>query len=74
VIGFWEVFFLLVFYGWGVLGTIFWIWMLAECATKEPSQGNEKIVWVLIIALTHVIGAVLYFVMRRPQRIAFAGR
>ena len=58
--------------GLGVLGTILWLWMLVECATKESPQGNEKTAWVLIILFTHVIGAALYFFVRRPQRRAEA--
>ena len=58
----------------GVVGTIFWIWMLIDCATKEPSTGNDKIVWVIVIALTHWIGALIYLLVRRPQRIAETGR
>ena len=56
----------------GVLGTILWLWILVECATKESSQGNEKTAWVLIILFTHVIGAALYFFVRRPKRRAEA--
>ncbi len=66
--------FTLIFFGCGVLGTIFWIWMLVECATNEPSEGNDKIVWILIIALTHLLGALLYFFIRRPQRITLTGK
>ena len=59
--------------GWiGVLviaALIFWIWTLVDCATKEPSEGNDKIVWILIILLTNMIGAILYFLIRRPKRI-----
>ena len=47
---------------------IFWIWMLVDCATKEPSAGNDKIVWILVIVFTHWIGALIYFLVRRPQR------
>lgn len=64
----------LIFFGGGVLGTIFWIWMLIECATKEPSQGNDKLIWVIIILLTHLLGAAIYFFVRRPERIARFGR
>lgn len=49
-------------------GTIFWIWMLVDCATKEPNHGNDKIVWILVIVFTHLLGALLYFFIRRPQR------
>ena len=65
---------ILLVLGVGVLGTLFWIWMLVECATKEPSTGNDKVVWILVIALTHWIGALIYLLVRRPQRIAQTGR
>ncbi len=57
-----------------LVGTGFWIWMLVDCATKETDQGNNKLIWVLIIALTHFIGALIYLLVRRPQRIAELGR
>lgn len=46
----------------------FWLWMLVDCATKEPSEGNDKIIWILIIVFTHWIGALIYFLVRRPER------
>ena len=54
--------------GLGVLGTILWLWMLVECATKESPQGHDKTAWILIILFTHVIGAALYFFVSQPQR------
>ncbi|NER81084.1 MAG: PLDc_N domain-containing protein [Leptolyngbya sp. SIO1D8] len=51
-----------------LLGSIFWIWMLVDCALQESSQGNTKIVWILIIIFTSWIGAFAYFLFRRPQR------
>ena len=58
--------------GLGVLGTIFWVWMLVDCATKEPDEGNSKVVWILIIVFTHLVGAAIYFFVRRLQRVAEA--
>ena len=55
-------------------GTLFWIWMIVDCATKESSEGNTKIVWILIIVLTHWIGALIYLLVRRPKRIEQFGR
>ncbi|MCP4640538.1 MAG: PLDc_N domain-containing protein [bacterium] len=55
-------------------GTLFWIWMIIDCATKESSEGNDKIIWILVIVLTHWIGALIYFLVRRPQRIAELGQ
>ena len=51
-----------------IAALVFWIWMLVDCATKEPSQGNDKIVWILVIVFTHWIGALIYFLVRRPER------
>jgi hypothetical protein len=59
---------ILLFFVIGILGTLFWIWMLIDCATKEPSQGIDKIIWILVIIFTHVIGALIYFFIRRPER------
>jgi uncharacterized membrane protein len=58
-----------LFFGVGIIGTVFWVWMLIECATKESSSGNDKLIWILIILFTHLIGALIYFLVRRPKRI-----
>ena len=58
----------------GLFGTGLWIWMLVDCASNEPSEGNDKIVWILIIVFTHWIGALIYLLARRPTRIERYGR
>ena len=68
------IFIWLFFVGIGLLGTIFWIWMLIDCAINEPSEGNDKIIWILIIVFTSFLGAILYFLIRRPRRKAEFGR
>ena len=52
-----------------ILGFLFWVWMLIDCATKESDQGNTKIVWVIIIVFTNLVGALIYFFVQRPQRL-----
>ncbi|HQL63879.1 MAG TPA: PLDc N-terminal domain-containing protein [bacterium] len=61
---------LLIFVG----SLVFWIWMIVDCATKEPSEGNDKIIWILIIVLAQIIGALIYFFVRRPRRMELYGR
>lgn len=51
-----------------------WIWPLLECLTKEPSEGNDKIVWLLVILLLSWFGGLLYLLVRRPRRIQQYGR
>ena len=52
----------------GLLATAFWIWMLIDCIKNENISGNEKIAWVLVIALTHFLGAAIYFFAGRNQQ------
>jgi Na+-transporting methylmalonyl-CoA/oxaloacetate decarboxylase gamma subunit len=47
----------------------FWIWMLIDCISNEPSEGNDKLIWILVIVFTHFIGAAVYYFVRRPERI-----
>jgi prolipoprotein diacylglyceryltransferase len=55
----------------GVVSIAFWIWMIIECATNEPSTGNDKIVWIIIIVFAQIIGALIYYFVRyRPRRFA----
>lgn len=65
--------YMLIFFLIGILATVFWIWMLIDCATKEPSQGNDKVVWIIIIVFTQIIGALIYYFVRRPKRKAEFG-
>ena len=58
----------------GILGSIFWIWMLIDCLTKEPDEGNTKLVWALTILLLHFIGSALYYFILRPERMSIYGR
>ena len=61
--------FFLLFFVLGLVGTAFWIWMIIDCAIKEPSDGNDKLIWILILIFTHWVGALIYFLVRRPKRI-----
>jgi hypothetical protein len=53
---------------------IFWIWTLIEVLTKEPSEGNDKIVWLLVVIFFHFIGSLIYHFVRRPERIRIYGK
>lgn len=57
-----------------IAATAFWIWMLVDCLSKEPSEGNDKIIWVLVMIFLPAIGALLYFFVRRPQRMQQTGQ
>lgn len=56
------------------VATIFWVWVLIDCIMKEPSDTNDKVAWLLFIIFLPYLGALLYYVLRRPARIKTTGR
>ena len=57
-----------------LIGTVFWIWMIVDCVTNEPSVGNDKLIWVLVIIFLPFLGSLLYYFVRRPERIRTLGK
>lgn len=57
----------------GLLCLAFWAWMLIDCATHEPAETNHKTTWTIIIVFTQIFGALAYYFVRRPARIAEVG-
>ncbi len=64
----------LIFFLGAILSSLYWLWMLVDCITKESIEGNTKIAWLLIILFTHLLGALIYYLVRRPQRLKELGR
>ena len=46
----------------------FWIWMLISAIQNKGLTDGEKIAWVLVIALLHWLGALIYFFVGHPKR------
>lgn len=49
--------------------SIFWIWMLIDVLTSNMPVA-EKLLWFLVIFFLHLVGTIIYFVMRRSGRAA----
>ncbi len=45
----------------GALIFAFWIWMIVDCAKRKFKNDSEKIVWILVIIILHVLGAAIYY-------------
>lgn len=58
----------------GLAMLVLWVWMLIDCLTKEPSEGNDKLIWALVILFANGIGALIYYLVRRPARIEKFGQ
>jgi len=55
--------------GLAVLAFVFWILMIVDCAKRKFKNDNDKVIWIIILALTGWIGALIYyFVIKRPNK------
>lgn len=52
----------------GLMATAFWIWMLVSAIQNKSLGEGEKVAWVLVIALLHLLGALLYLIIGFPKR------
>jgi membrane protein YqaA with SNARE-associated domain len=64
MIGAWQI--VLIFIMIGILPTII---ALIDILRNEFS-GNNKIVWVLVVLFGNLLGAVLYFIIGRKQKLS----
>lgn len=46
-----------------VVGLFYWLWMLVDCIYHESKEW-DKIIWMCIIVLLNIFGAVLYMLLR----------
>ena len=44
-----------------ILLFVFWILMLIDCAKRNFKKDNEKVIWIIVIALLGALGAVIYY-------------
>ena len=54
----------------GLAAFAFWIWAIVDVvkvADDSMFRAGNKLIWVLVIVLTGVIGAIIYFVVGRPE-------
>ena len=50
------------------VATIFWLWMLIDCAVRI-SRGEQNLIgWLIVVACTHIIGALIYYFFARNPR------
>lgn len=75
VVGFMAVLMLIPIIGivLAALAFVFWLFMLIDAI--KHSQKDMKLIWVLVIIFTNLIGAIIYYFMeRRPRMKAKKGK
>ncbi len=55
-----------------LLATAFWVWMLLDVALNEPSHDNTRMTWLLVVLIGQLLGALVYFFLRRAERMKAA--
>ena len=65
MIGVWQIIVLLIVILLGILPTI----IALIDILKSEFKGNNKIVWVLVVLLANFLGAILYFLIGKKQKI-----
>ena len=72
------VLFFVLFFGLWVAALVYWIVALVEVVRLPDHQfqaaGSEKTVWVLIVVLTQIVGALIWRFAKRREVLAAAGR
>lgn len=44
-----------------ILSFVFWILMIVDCAKRKFKNENDRVVWILVIVLAQLIGAIIYY-------------
>ncbi|WP_323028081.1 PLD nuclease N-terminal domain-containing protein [Gelidibacter japonicus] len=65
MIGPWQIILILSIVFLGVIATI----MALIDIVRNEFSGNNKMVWVLVVLLANFLGALLYFVIGRKQKL-----
>lgn len=51
-----------------LLGFVFWIFMLVDAAKRKYPKEDQRLMWIIIVALTGLIGALIYyFIIKRKD-------
>lgn len=68
IVGPFQLILMLVFGTLGLGLLVLWVLALIDIV-KNEFEGQNKLIWVLVVALTGVIGAIIYFVIGTSQKL-----
>lgn len=57
----------------GLAASVVWVWALVSCLTVPSDTGyktGSKLIWVLVILFGHLLGALIYLAVGRPDPAA----
>lgn len=63
----WAGGFMILWFIVGLAGLAFWIWALVDAIKNPALDSTMRIVWVLVILFTSILGAVIYLAVGRSS-------
>ncbi len=69
LIGMYELLFITLVFLVSLGAFALWLWMLVDCVRNRGLSDNERLIWVIVICLTHVLGALVYLCFGRRSRV-----
>lgn len=58
----------LAFFALVIFAFVFWIMMIVDCAKRKFKTDSDKIVWILVIIFTQIIGALIYYFVVKKSK------
>jgi hypothetical protein len=52
----------------GIAAFVVWVWALIDAIQNPALDSTMRIVWVLVIVFTQIIGAIIYLAVGRTRR------
>ena len=58
----------------GIIAVVVWIWALIDAIRNPGLEDTMRIVWVLVIVFTGILGAIIYLIVGRSTQAGMHGR
>jgi hypothetical protein len=52
----------------GIAALVIWVWALVDAIQNPALDSTMRIVWILVIVFTQIIGAIIYLIVGRSTR------
>ncbi|REG83611.1 PLDc N-terminal domain-containing protein [Algoriphagus antarcticus] len=56
-------------FGLGAIGLIIYVFTIFDVVSGKFTNPNDKLIWVVIVVLVPLVGAILWFLIGRGKRI-----
>jgi hypothetical protein len=56
-------------FGLGAIGLIVYVFTIFDVVSSRFANKNDKLIWIIIVVLVPLVGAILWFLIGRGKRI-----